>query len=196
MKGWAQCFANMAVANFRILILFTLLATCLGAAQPFIPNPISNTLDTLFKPATTTPRTDAAAATECEYVYETEYSTSYETECSDGWSKVCHTTYKNDCKETIENSCWKEFGPECTETPSQQCVTSKEPTETEVCEDESVVECGRDGHNCKDVKKPVCRMVKKYSSKTTCYDIMIHNCQEVCEDESVVECGRDGHNCK
>merc|ERR1711970_1069981 len=125
-----------------------------------------------------------------------------ETECSDGWSKVCHTTYKNDCKETIENSCWKEFGPECTETPSQQCVTSKEPTETEVCEDEDVKECGRDGHNCKDVKKPVCRMVKKYSSKTTCYDIMIHNCQEVgrevCKSSPEQKCTLvpDGQDCK
>ena len=183
------------------MILFKLLATCLGAAQPFIPNPISNTLDTIFNPSTT-PRTDAAAATECEYVYETEYATSYETECSDGWTKVCHTTYKNDCKETVENSCWKEFGPECIETPSQQCVTSKGPTETEVCEDEDVKECGRDGHNCKDVKKPVCRRVKKYSSKTTCYDIMIHNCQEVgrevCKSSPEQKCTLvpDGQDCK
>ena len=135
-------------------------------------------------------------------MYETEYATSYETECTDGWSKVCHTTYKNDCEDTIENSCWKEYKPECSETPSQQCVTKKEPSETEVCEDEAAVECGRGGHDCKDVQKNVCRQVKRYDSQTTCHDIIIHNCQtigrEVCKSFPQQKCTLvpDGQDCK
>merc|ERR1719435_293631 len=45
-------------------------------------------------------------------------------------------------------------------------------------------------------------MVKKYSSKTTCYDIMIHNCQEVgrevCKSSPEQKCTLvpDGQDCK
>merc|ERR1711874_360475 len=176
--------------SLRILLLFKLFSSCLSAAQPLLPF----ITDALTKHIPTTPRTDPAAKDECEYVYETE--------CSDGWTKVCHITYKNECEDSIENSCWKEYNPECSETPSQHCVTKKEPTETEVCEDEPAVECGNDGHDCKNVKKNVCRKVKRYESTITCHDIIIHNCQtvgrEVCKPLPQQKCTLvpDGQDCK
>ena len=178
------------------------MASCLGAAQPLLPL-ITNAIDGVFHGVI--PTTHGVIPTtpdDCEYVYETDYNTSHETECTDGWSKVCHTTYKNDCADTIENSCWKEYAPECTETPSQQCVTKKEPTEKEVCAPEASVECGKDGHDCKDSQKEVCRQVKRYDSVTTCYDITIHNCQtigrEVCKATPETKCNLvpDGQACR